>query len=398
MRIDLHELLKEHCNVKPKQIKEKILNVPDLAISQLRDRLYLLGNILHEDLQNQVYVASVSTDDSNMTSAVVAMQLIDGQLIMAGYAKEGLIKQNICDRAIQRLVGAIEGDAIPKKRRKGRMLPIVLLVISLSAFALIRFTIIGGTNINEMSGNLIDIVRSKIDPAFAAEIEQTMEATKEYNAAAEQYNLRVTEYNAAVSMCCIDNIYGLPAALELIALESESFDDNVAIIRSENDKDKILADAALIEELTGQVDTLIKVVKQVTAPSGDWIMERLNRIEGITGCDQVTEAQNPDGILGKDGGYVACVYFTHSTIDHASIPGDSIVAKGTDAGGAVEVYATVEDAQARVDYLAGFDETILYSGSYAIVGTTVVRTSYKLTAEQQLLLTHDITKVMTIVE
>ena len=398
MRIDLHELLKEHCNVKPKQIKEKTIMAPNLAISQLRDRLYLLGNILHEDLQNQVYVASVSTDDSNMTSAVVAMQLIDGQLIMAGYAKEGLIKQNICDRAIQRLVGAIEGDAIPEKRRKRRMLPVILLLISLSAFALIRFTIIGGTNINEMSGNLIDIVRSKIDPAFAAEIEQTMEATKEYNAAAEQYNLRVTEYNAAVSLCCIDNIYGLPASLDVIALESESFDDNVAIIRGENNKEKILADAALIKELTVQVETLIKVVKQVTAPSGDWVMERLSRIEGITGCDQVTEAQNPDSILGKDGGYVACVYFTHSTIDHATIPGDSIVAKGTDAGGAVEVYATLEDAQARVDYLAGFDGTILYSGSYAIVGTTVVRTSYKFTDEQQLLLTHDITKAMTIVD
>ena len=398
MRIDLHKLLKEHCNVKPKQIKEKTLNAPNLAISQLRDRLYILGNILHEDLQNQVYVASVSTDDSNMTSAVVAMQLIDGRLIMAGYAKEGLIKQNICDRAIQRLVDTIEGNAKPKKRRKGRILPIGLLVISLSAFALIRFNIIGGTNLNEMSGNLIDVIRTKIDPAFAAEVEETMEATKEYNVAAEQYNLRVSEYNAVVSLCCIDNIYGLPAALELIALESESFDDNVAIIRSENDKDKILADAALIEELTGQVDTLIKVVKQVTAPSGDWVMERLSRIEGITGCDQVTEAQNPDGILGKDGGYVACVYFSHSAINQATIPGDSIVAKGTDAGGAVEVYATLEDAQARVDYLAGFDGTILYSGSYAIVGTTVVRTSYKFSDEQQLLLTHDITKAMTIVD
>ena len=184
----------------------------------------------------------------------------------------------------------------------------------------------------------------------------------------------------------------------MIALESESFDDNVAIIRGENNKEKILADAALIVELTGQVDTLIKVVKQVIAPSGDWVMERLSRIEGITGCDQVTEAQNPDGILGKDGGYVACVYFSHSAINQATIPGDSIVAKGTDAGGAVEVYATLEDAQARIDYLAGFDGTILYSGSYAIVGTTVVRTSYKFTDEQQLLLTHDITKAMTIVD
>ena len=81
-----------------------------------------------------------------------------------------------------------------------------------------------------------------------------------------------------------------------------------------------------------------------------------------------------------------------------TVPGNNIVAKGTDAGGAVEIYATLEEAQARVEYLAGFDGTILYSGSYAIVGTMVIRTSYKLADEQQLLLTHAITMALTSVE
>ena len=61
----------------------------------------------------------------------------------------------------------------------------------------------------------------------------------------------------------------------------------------------------------------------------------------------------------------------------------------------MEVYPTVQDAEARCEYLAGFDGTVLYSGSYAIVGTTVIRTSYKLTNEQQIELTNDITMALT---
>ena len=78
--------------------------------------------------------------------------------------------------------------------------------------------------------------------------------------------------------------------------------------------------------------------------------------------------------------------------------GNNIVSMDTDAGGAVEVYADLADAQARVEYLSGFDGTVLYSGSYAIAGTTVIRTSYKFTDEQQLLLTHTITMALTAVE
>ena len=84
-----------------------------------------------------------------------------------------------------------------------------------------------------------------------------------------------------------------------------------------------------------------------------------------------------------------------TSIDASTVPGDTIVEKGTDAGGAIEVYATVEEALARCDYLSGFDGTILYSGSYAIVGTIVIRTSYKLDNSQQMALTRAITRALT---
>ena len=37
------------------------------------------------------------------------------------------------------------------------------------------------------------------------------------------------------------------------------------------------------------------------------------------------------------------------------VAGADLVAKGTDAGGCVEVYKTAEDAKKRNDYLSAFD-------------------------------------------
>ena len=82
-------------------------------------------------------------------------------------------------------------------------------------------------------------------------------------------------------------------------------------------------------------------------------------------------------------------------IDSDSVEGDTIVDKGTDVGGAIEVYKSVKDAEARCEYLSGFDNTLLYSGSYAIIGTMVIRTSYRLDGESQLELTTEITKAFT---
>ena len=147
--------------------------------------------------------------------------------------------------------------------------------------------------------------------------------------------------------------------------------------------------------MSEQIQTAIKVVTQITAPDGEWISNRLSNVNGITGIQAVTEELDSDDLLGKEGGFFACIYFTVHAINSEEVPGNSIVEKGTDAGGAVEVYSTLADAEARCEYLAGFDGTVLYSGSYAIVGTMVIRTSYKLTNEQQFDLTNAITGALT---
>ena len=69
--------------------------------------------------------------------------------------------------------------------------------------------------------------------------------------------------------------------------------------------------------------------------------------------------------------------------------------KGTDAGGSIEVYANVEDATTRNEYLASFDGGIFASGSHTVVGTVLVRTSDELTASQQQTLEANIIAALT---
>ena len=223
----------------------------------------------------------------------------------------------------------------------------------------------------------------------------TVTATKSYNEAVSSYNQYAEAYNSAVSQCSIDNIEGLPDRLEFINEESEALIDNIRVLIGPNSKEQIMEDTKTVRGITGQVRNAAQIVRQITAPEGNWVMGKLSSVDTIGGIQAVTVQQNPDGLLGKEGGYSACIYFTVSDIDSTNVPGNSIVEKGTDAGGAVEIYPTLEDAQNRCAYLAGFDDTILYSGSYAIVGTMVIRTSYQLTNERQMALTSAIAAALT---
>lgn len=379
MHIDLQALLMEHGNAKTEHIQE--IKLPDcpLSILQIRDRLYLLGSILHEDLEHQIYVAAIRSGFADMGHAVVALQLQGKTLVAIGYAKEGIIKQHICEKALQKLAAAILGKKVSASSRSRIILPIILFAVVIAGFVTIR----GYAE------------KQAEKAAFDAMIQQTISATQEYNKAVEQFNASVEEYNHAVSLVCIDNIDGLPAVLEILKKESDSYDEIVEAVENGILAESITADTNTIREMTAQVEALTAVVKQITAPTAEWITERLASISSISGTQAVTKDLDPDQLLGKEGGHSACVYFTVASLDASTIPGDTIVEKGTDAGGAIEVYATVEEAIARCDYLSGFDDTILYSGSYAIVGTMVIRTSYKLENAQQMALTRAITRELT---
>lgn len=128
----------------------------------------------------------------------------------------------------------------------------------------------------------------------------------------------------------------------------------------------------------------IKQMKQITNPSEDFVVLRLQGIEGISACQTVTEEHDPNGMLNKQGGYTAVVYFSSPWIDQDEVYGNDIVEKGTECGGGIEVYASVDDAENRNAYLASFDGAgMLNPGSHTVLGTIVIRTSSLLTATQQ---------------
>ncbi|NHM16089.1 hypothetical protein GMI69_05355 [Eggerthellaceae bacterium zg-887] len=143
------------------------------------------------------------------------------------------------------------------------------------------------------------------------------------------------------------------------------------------------ADIQALKDAEQVVNDSIAQMKQVTNPSEAFVIERLQGIEGVGDISAVTEDNDPNGQLGKAGGYTATVYFTSPLVDQSDVLGDTVIEKGTDGGGAIEVYANVDDANKRKDYLSTFDGGIFASGSHEVVGTVLVRTSNKLMASQQ---------------
>lgn len=148
---------------------------------------------------------------------------------------------------------------------------------------------------------------------------------------------------------------------------------------------------AISEKQTAYQNSVLQM-KQITNPNEDFVIQRLKGIPNISGYQAVTEDHDPNGNLNKQGGYTSTVYFSTPLIDQFSVYGNDIVDKGTECGGAIEVYASEEDAEKRDSYLASFDGAgMLNSGSHKVLGTIVIRTSTKLTATQQNEFTNNIT-------
>jgi hypothetical protein len=245
----------------------------------------------------------------------------------------------------------------------------------------------------------------------------------------EVYNAAVQEYTAAQAVLSDKNVTldnaiadaesiiadGLPAldpslihTLETTISKAKSERKIVPIMPTETD-----AILALIPEMNGvdytfelkdlveaqnAAETSIAQYALVNSPTEAYIISCLEQVSGITGISAATEENDPNGQLHKAGGYTSQVYFSYELVNQNSVSGTSIIEKGTDGGGSIEVYSCVEDAEKRNIYLSTFDGTIFASGSHVVIGTVIVRTSHKLTASQQKALEGNIVAVLTTIE
>lgn len=144
--------------------------------------------------------------------------------------------------------------------------------------------------------------------------------------------------------------------------------------------------SSILSNLTEKKSAFEKSVKKyalVDVPTEAYVIECLKKVENIVDISAVTEDNDPNGNLNKAGGYTAQIYFSSDLVNQSEVYGTSLIEKGTDAGGSIEVYANVEDATNRNEYLANFDGGFFASGSHIVVGTVLVRTSDELTASQQ---------------
>lgn len=156
-----------------------------------------------------------------------------------------------------------------------------------------------------------------------------------------------------------------------------------------------------IQEKKTNLENSVKQFKQLTNPTSDFILERLKNVTLIIGMSAITEETDPYGDLNKAKSYTGMVFFASSLInqdevyvDETMSKGDIYIDKGTAAGGAIEIYTTVEDAKKRDDYLGSFDGTVLSSGKHTVVGTVIVRTSHLLPASKQDELERSIVEVL----
>lgn len=218
-------------------------------------------------------------------------------------------------------------------------------------------------------------------PAYA-------DVVSELEAAEKVFGIDNSDKTAVERVGILEEQLGIEASDGTLAERLDAIEDELGI--SDADAQENVSDTAA--DIGTEESTNLAV-----APSDEFVMERLKLIGTITETAAVTEDHDPNGQLGKQGGYIGCIYFTDSQVDRSLIfaPSDDVIDTATEGGGAIEIFATKADAEAREAYLATFDGTAFSSGSHRVVGTCLVRTSIHLTASQQNTLTDQIEQVLT---
>lgn len=230
--------------------------------------------------------------------------------------------------------------------------------------------------------------------------ESMIAAIDAYNAAAQSLSVKNDALNSAISTAEDLIISGDPALDPDLVPSLETAITNAqealsALIDMPEDADAILAAAADMEavdytQVSDAIASAQAALEQsiaqyalVNAPAEDYIVDCLSQVPGVIAVAAATEETDTNNLIGKAGSYYARIVFSHELVGKSTAQGASLVSEGTDCGGSIEVFNTVEDAEKRNTYLGAFDGTIFDSGSHTVIGTVLIRTSSKLKASQQ---------------
>lgn len=237
-----------------------------------------------------------------------------------------------------------------------------------------------------------DLAETKFNAAVKEVEAKNTELTSAMNDAQKMLDKKEAVYDNTTKEAFITTLSDAKAAQRKIPdLPKKTADINAETKKLSEPLDYSSVINAISEKQTAYQNSVLQM-KRITNPNEDFVIQHLKGIPNISGYQAVTEDHDPNGNLNKQGGYTSTVYFSTPLIDQSSVYGNDIVDKGTECGGAIEVYASEEDAEKRDSYLASFDGAgMLNSGSHKVLGTIVIRTSTKLTATQQNEFTNNIT-------
>lgn len=243
-----------------------------------------------------------------------------------------------------------------------------------------------------------------------AEYQKAVDSYQRSAAALQERNEALDQ--AVASLQFLVNSGAQPLEIQLITRAQELMDearaakDEVPSMPSTTEEIRVVTNkirisgnyAQLVRQLNEAEDALedsIALRELVVDPTASNVIERLRTVPHIIAAEAVTPENDPNGLLNQPEGYSAMVYFSYSLIIQDKVYGEGVVGKGTSGGGSVEVYPTVEQAEARNDYISQFDGTDLAPGYHEVVGSIVVRISDRLTPERQQKLAKEVVEALT---
>lgn len=370
----LKDILSKYVDINKGTFSDIEFYTDNLSFGLLRDRIIGIGRIEEENLEKQYYVIALTKGNSAFSNAMTVVKYENGTVCLLSYAIEGLIKQNIAKKNNETIKNIILGKEVLKK---GINYSHLIIFVILVATTVSIISIISSHTKPEVQ------INSEIDEVIVSE-EKKDNLLNEYNTLVANYNNVAEEYNRIVSTISTKNLSGMKEKLEKKQIITDKLNNNL--------------NADTIENTTKDLEEALvdyKLVSQLENPTEEWVTDRIKQLEEVVDVQAATKDNDPDGILGKEGSYYSCIYFSLSNVSQEKVPGKTIIDKGTDCGGSVELYSNLEDAEKRCEYLGQFDNTLLYSGSYSLLGKMVIRTSYLLSNEEQIEITSKIVDELT---
>lgn len=151
-------------------------------------------------------------------------------------------------------------------------------------------------------------------------------------------------------------------------------------------------ETSVIDVAQINLENSIRQLEQVTAPSESFVLGRIMEIKDEAGMVDVialTEDTDPENLIGKNGWYTSKIIFRHKDVSHYGLDNGlkTLAEIGNPAGGCIETYTTVEDAERRNQELTEMEGTVRSPGAHFVCGTMVVRVSEDMkTSTQKILL------------